>query len=56
MMHVFLQCMHTNSTCVSSQSAEGEGEVVHLKYELQETNVKMTQLHGECFNGTLLKA
>ena len=55
-MHVFLQCMHTNNTRVSSQSAEGEGEVVHLKHELQETNAKMAQLDGECFNGTLLKA
>ena len=56
MAYVFLQCMHTNSTRVSSQSAEGEEEVVHLKHELQETNVKMTQLDGECLNGTLLKA
>ena len=52
-MHVLLQCMHT---CVSSQNAEEEGEVVHLQHELLETNTKMTQLDGECCNGTLLKA
>ena len=39
---------------VSSQSVE-EGEVVHLQYELLETNAKMTQLDGECCNGTILK-
>ena len=54
-MHVFLQCMHTNSTCVSSQSAEEEGKVVHLEVQLLETKTKMTQLDGECCNGTLLK-
>ena len=54
-MHVFLQCMYTNSTCVSSQSAEGEGEIVHLQHEFLETNTKMTQLDGQCCNGTLLK-
>ena len=51
-----LQCMHTNNTCISSQSAEKEGEVMHLQHELLETNTKMTELDGECCNGTLLKA
>ena len=48
--------MHTNSTCVSSQSADKEGEVVHLQGQLQESDTKKTQFDGECCNGTLLKA
>ena len=29
---------------------------MHLQHELLETNTKMTELDGECCNGTLLKA
>ena len=54
-MHVFLQCMHTTSTRASSQSAEKERALVHLQGKLQESDTKMTQLDGECLNGTLLK-
>ena len=55
-MHVFFHSLHTNSTCVSSQNAGKEGEVVFLQDQLQETTAKMTELDGECRNGTLLKA
>ena len=54
--NVFLQCMHTNSTCVSSQGAEKEGEVVRLQHQLQETNTERIQLDGECHNGTCTRS
>ena len=40
----------------SPQSEEKQGEVVDLQGQLLETNSKNTQLNGECYNGTLLKA
>ena len=53
---MLLQCMHNNSTCVSSQSEEKEGEVVHLQGQLLETNTKVTQMDGEWCSRTLFKA
>ena len=41
---------------VSWQSAEKEGEMAHLQYQLLETRKERAQLDGECRNKTYTKS